>query len=218
MNIKESLKKVSITLLMILSVSIGFSQDSKERDEIEKMTLKMFNDMNQKNFDSIVNMTYPKVFEIASKEMLKDFFKSMFEGNEEFSISIDKEIPKYKVSEIFKDEKSNLDFAFVSYSMKMNMTFLSQEFDEETKEIMIKMMAAQGMEVNFVSNNSMRVIQNNSLVLFLKDDITNQKWKMLNYNPDSPIFFKMLPIEVIEKSKDYYQGLLLENAKTDTKN
>ncbi len=199
----------TITIFLLLVVVKSYSQ-TKELDLIAKQ---LFVDMNNRDFDAIVEATYPKVFETVSKEQMKVFIKSVFEGNDQMSIEIPKMIPDYKLSKVFKESKDNLEYAFISYDMKMKMTFNGLEFDDEKKKMMTGIMKAKGMNVKFSSNNSMDVLMKDRVTILLRDDLTNNKWKMMNYDPDSPLFYQTTPAVLIEAGKKYKQNLLFESKK-----
>jgi len=211
---KNISKLLAAVLLIVMSFNISFAQDETAK-VLDSISLKMFKDMNNKDYEAIIDMTHPKVFEIVPKENMLELIKSMFEGNEEFSIEIPNETPKYKVSEMYRDEESKTDFAFTSYDLKMKMTFNQQDFGEEEKEMMVKMMKIQDMDVKFISNNTLDVLMKNRLTILLKNEETNNNWSMLNYDQNSPLFFQLVATGVIEKSKEYHQNLMLENKKNE---
>lgn len=209
MKITFSKYVIATVLFVSTSVSITAQSTTSIASELDALTHQMFVDMNNKNYDAILEKTHPKVFEMVSKETMSTVIKSMFEGNEQFSIEIPKEIPEYKVSQVFKGSENNLEYAFASYDMKMNMTFKDQTFDETGKETMKSMMSAQGMVVDFISDNTIKVIIKNSMTIILREDTTNNEWVMINYDADSPLFYQILSKEVLEKSKSYKQDLML---------
>ncbi len=210
----NSFKNIVFDLLFLLMAFGGFSQNSQTSSiDLDGIAKQIFVDMNNRDFDAILDMTHPKVFDIVPKEQMKTVLKTMFEGTEQFSIEIPKIIPKYKVSEIYNGEKDNLKYAFVSYNMKMKMTFHDQEFDDEAKKMMASVMKAKEMDVEFISNNSMDVLMNDRLTIILKDDSTANKWVMINYDPDSPLFYQVLSSELLEEAKEYKQNLMLESKK-----
>ena len=53
------------------------------------------------------------------------------------------------------------------------------------------------------------------MTILIKDESTNNKWAMINYDPDSPLFFQLLSATVIEKAKSYYQDLMIAQKKKD---
>lgn len=202
----NALKVILCSFLLVTTVS--FSQS-----EIDKVAKKMFVDMNNRDYDAILDMCHPKLFELVPKDQMKSVFKSTLEGNEQFAIDIPKTIPDYKVSKVFKEDKDNLEYAFVSYSMSMKMTFHNQKFDEETKKLMSSSMKTQGMEANFVSDNAVNVLMNDRITVILKDDSTKNKWVMMNYDSESPIVYQLLPSSLLEEAKKYKENLLLESKK-----
>jgi hypothetical protein len=204
-----NLKKILFSLSIIATLSTAHAQENKS--VIKDLAHKMFVDVLNKDFDAIIDMTHPKVFDIAPKEQIREVFKMTFEGNDEFSIEIFDKIPEYKVSKIFKGAANNLEYAFVSYDMKMKMTFNNQEFDDESKKMMTSMMKAQGMDINFISDSAMDVLLKDSLTIMLKEDATNNQWVMVNYDADSPLFYQVVSSDLIEKAKEYKQNLMLES-------
>lgn len=208
-NTKRALFKGIILGLLMFS----FCSLSAQTTEVKTLVNKMFKDVLSKDFESILDMTHPKVFDIVPKEQMLPLIKSTFEGNEEFSIELSNKVPEFKISEIFKGKEKNLEYAFVSYDLGMKMTFKKQEFDNEAKEMMTKMMKAQGMEAKFISNNTLKIVKNNSLTILIKEDSTNNEWKMLNYDANSPLSYQVLSSELLEKSKAYLQNLMLEDKK-----
>jgi len=213
----HTIKAVFTIMFVVVFTSINFAQEVSEDSikEIDSMASKMFTDMNNRDYDAIIEMTHPKVFDLVPKETMVSVFKSTLEGNSEFSIEIPKQIPEYKISDVFKDEEGGSDYAFVSYDMEMSMTFNNESFDEETKETMVKMMKMQGMDAEFVSDKTVHLNMLNRMTILIKDESTNNKWAMINYDPDSPLFFQLLSATVIEKAKSYYQDLMIAQKKKD---
>ncbi|MCF7560115.1 hypothetical protein L3X39_05645 [Sabulilitoribacter multivorans] len=213
--IKKVFKIRVIAIILFVCLFKGYSQTDNNDDfkEVESIAKKMFVDMNNRDYDAIIDMMHPNVFEMVPKETLKTLFKSALEGNEAYSIELPTSIPEYKVSKIFKSEEENLEYSFVSYEMDMKMTFNNEEFDEEAKEMMIPMMKAQGMDVEFISNNTMSVSMKDRMTVIMKDDSTDNTWVMINYDPDSPLFYQIVPSSLIETAKEYKQNLMLESKK-----
>ena len=213
----HTIKAVFTVMFVVVFTSINFAQEVSEDSikEIDSMASKMFTDMNNRDYDAIIEMTHPKVFDLVPKETMVSVFKSTLEGNSEFSIEIPEQIPEYTISNIFNDEEGGSDYAFVSYDMEMSMTFNNESFDEDTKETMVKMMKMQGMEAEFVSDKTVHLNMLNRMTILIKDESTNNKWAMINYDPDSPLFFQLLSATVIEKAKSYYQDLMIAQKKKD---
>lgn len=211
-------KKIVFILFLLIGVN-SFGQDENSTDiaEVKVLTEKMFEDTNNRDFDALLDASHPKLFEIVSKEQMKQVLKSTLEGNEEYSIEIPKIEPVYKLSKVFEEENDNLKYVFISYEMKMKMTFNNQEFDNESKEMMKLMMEGKGIDVEFISKSSLKMLIKNSIVIALKESATDNKWVMINYDADSPIMYRLLPTFVLESAKKYKQNLMLESKKKTEK-
>ncbi len=210
-----NLRHVVCCLIMLFGFTVLTAQENPGDTKalINDLALEMFEDTVNKNFEAIINRTHPKVFEFAPKEMMISLFESMFNGGEGFKIDIPNEIPAYKISDIYEGKEGNLTFAFVSYDMKMNMTFIDESFDDEGKEMMVAMMNSQGLDVEFISDNTMKVLQKDQITVFLKEEATNNKWVLINYDTSSPIYSKVLSAELIEQAEAYKQSLTFQSKK-----
>ena len=206
------MKKIAIFVLFLISVTT-IAQDA-DTSEIDKLTQNMFEAMNDRNYDYLLDMTYPTVYEYLPKESFKSVFQSMFEGNEEFSIDIPQDIPEYSISKIVSDDSLKMDYAFTSYDMKMSMTFHNQEFDEDQQQMMKGAMESQGMEVAFDSKSKIKMLLPDRVIIFIRNEVTENTWKMINYDPDSPLLYQVLPSSLIEKAKEHRQDLLLNSKKS----
>jgi len=216
-TIQNKTRVLALSLIMLLTAMASFSQSDEDvLKHVDSLALKMFVDMNNRDYDAILEMTHPKVFEMVPKESLKDLFKTMFEGSEEFAIEIPQTIPDYKLSKVFTNDQDALKYVFVSYDMEMDMTFHNQEFDDEAKKLMVTMMSEKGMDITFKSNNSLDVIMNDRITIILKDNTTNEKWVMVNYDAGSPLFYQIVPASLLESAKTYSQNLLLQRKASET--
>jgi hypothetical protein len=201
-----------LLLALIFTTSLGFAQvDSKTKATVNKMAKQMFIDMNNRDYDAIIEMSYPKLFELAPKDMVKNMIKSALEGNEAYSIEIPKFDPnKYGLSEIKVDKSASLAYAFVSYDIDMKMTFNNQTFDETAKAMMKSEMESKGMDAEFLSDNTVKMMMKNRITILIKDKNTNQKWAMINYEEGSSMFADLLPAVVMEDAKKYAETLKKE--------
>ncbi len=213
MMMRKSIFKIALSSVFVLFSFQLIAQNTNVPKGVHTVTKQMFSYVNAKNYDGILEISYPKIFEILPKKQMKLVFKSTFEGDEDFKLEIPKIKPVYKVSKLYKDSKENLQFAFVSYDMSMNMTFHNQEFDEDGKKMMTNIMKAKGMDVTFTADNAMNVKMNDRVNIVIKDEFTNNQWRILNYDPDSPLFYQIIPTKVLEEAKAYRQDLLLERKK-----
>lgn len=199
-------------LLIIACLVVGFTSVA-QGSELDVLANDMFEKTNQRDFDALIGMTYPAVFDLVPKDTMVTMFKSMFEGNDEMSIDLPEQKPEYTLTDTFKSEDSKTEYTFMNYDMEMSMTFKNQEFDKEGQEMMVNMMKVQGMDASFENPSKVNVNAPDRLVIFLKDEKTNGEWKMVNYDPNSPLFVQILPVEIIEKAKNHHQAIMLESKK-----
>lgn len=199
-------------LLIIACLVVGFTSVA-QGSELDVLANDMFEKTNQRDFDALIGMTYPAVFDLVPKDTMVTMFKSMFEGNDEMSIDLPEQKPEYTLTDTFKSEDSKTEYTFMNYDMEMSMTFKNQEFDKEGQEMMVNMMKVQRMDASFENPSKVNVNAPDRLVIFLKDEKTNGEWKMVNYDPNSPLFVQILPVEIIEKAKNHHQAIMLESKK-----
>ncbi|RZN83472.1 MAG: hypothetical protein EVB11_04680 [Winogradskyella sp.] len=202
-----------ILLLFLITLNSFYSEAQNDSKALSEMAKKMFESTNDRDFDTLLDMTYPKVYEIVPKETMKTMFVSMFEGTDEMSIDLPKLTPEYELSDMFSDEETNTDYAFLTYDMSMSMTFKKEGFDEEGQGMMIKMFKVQGMDAEFETDKKVNIKAPNRMVIFLKNETSGGKWTMINYDTNSPIFYQILSSNVLETSKSYYENIMIEAKK-----
>jgi|GEM_PF-928513 len=206
-------------LLTVLVFGFIFETNAQENQKskkiVDSLALKMFVDTNNRDYDAIVDMMHPKVFDLVSKDIMKSTMRSMFEGTEEFSIDLPKQLPNYLISEIYTEKSRSLEYAFVSYDLRMSMTFNEAEFDDEGKSMMKSMMQAKGMDIDFISDNTLKILMKDRTTILMQDNDTNNKWVMINYDPDSPLTYQVLPTSLLEKAKEFQQNLMLKRKKKE---
>ncbi|NRA92888.1 MAG: hypothetical protein HRU26_09445 [Psychroserpens sp.] len=203
------MKKIA---LIVACLVVGFTSVAQV-SELDVLANDMFEKTNQRDFDALMDMTYPAVFDLVPKDMMVTMFKSMFEGTDDMSIDLPEQTPEYTLTDTFKSEDSKTEYAFMNYDMEMSMTFKNQEFDKDGQEMMVNMMKVQGMDASFQNPSKVNVNAPDRLVIFLKDEKTNGEWKMVNYDPNSPLFVQILPVEIIEMAKSHHQAIMLESKK-----
>ncbi|MCQ9640569.1 hypothetical protein MP478_14375 [Chryseobacterium sp. WG14] len=201
------MKKLIYIFLFLCS---GFlwaqSADQKKILEDSRSFISLFQ---KKDYDGMLNMTHPAIFEKIDKQTMIDGFKKMFEKNDEFEIEmVDTDQTTFNVSDIFTTA-DNTKYAFSSYPMKMKMTFLKEKFDEDKKKIVLGMMETQGMEAKFINDTTLEMSKQ-SMILALNDKTTSNTWKYLNYDEANPLYVSIVPVEVMKKAKEYYANLLIK--------
>lgn len=204
------MKKLFLSFLLICSVfMMAQSADEKKilEDSQSFMTL-----LENKDYDRMLDMTHPGIFEKMDKNTLSNSFKAMLEGNDEFKIEIiNADKNAFSVSQIFKTG-DDVKYAFVTYPMKMKMSFLKEKFDEDKKKMMLEMMEMQGMKAQFINDSALEMSKE-SMIIALNDKVTKGSWKYLNYDEANPLYVSVVPAEIMTKAKEYYADFLIKQKK-----
>ncbi len=152
-----------------------------------------------KDLEKILDFTYPKLFEIATREQLTQAMRDAFE-TEEFSTTLD----SVKLKTIFpvfiiKDG----EYAKIKHTMLMRMKF-KMSLDSDNSNSMVPI-----MEETFGKGNVRLDKEQNSIVIFINSvmvavkDEFSPEWSFVNYNEEDPMSDLIFSKEVIEKLKEY---------------
>ena len=136
------------------------------------------------NFDAIFETTYPKVFDIISKDQMRTMFGQMME-NEQFSIKLVEVEPGFSFDEIKKIEGKN--FCLVTYNNVMMMKFNEQMEDGESMVDIFKSSMEADKVIYDKATNSFRIEMRSTLIA-VADDLTKNQWKFLNKDKENKMF------------------------------
>lgn len=199
-------KLISLFLLIFSGLLLAQSADQKKILEDSKKFMSLFEN---KDYEGMMDLTHPAIFEKIDRKILTDTFDKLFEGNDEFKMELmSSNNDVFNVSDIF-NAQDNLKYAFSTYPMKMKMIFLKESFDEEKKKMMIGLMEVQGMNAKFINDTTLEMSKL-SMILALNDKTTGNTWKYLNYDEANPLYISIVPVEVMKKAKEYYANLLIK--------
>ncbi|MCB0640238.1 MAG: hypothetical protein KDC44_01300 [Phaeodactylibacter sp.] len=167
--------------------------------EIEKRLFSYIDHTNKSEWDAMLDMVYPKVFETISRgEMV-----STFEGMESQGMTILTENPKIlNYSEVQTVEGE--DFVFVDYSADLTVKLEGEQFQDETIQEMFRAQLEQAYGPGTVSANETgdEMYVKAEKMLFAISESGKNDWKFLENNgPDVSLLEGYLPAEVIEKYK-----------------
>lgn len=201
------MKKLIFLCLFICSgFMLAQSVEQKKILEDSKAFMSLFE---KKDYEGMLDLTHPAIFEKIDRKMMADSFSSLLEGNDEFKIEmVDADKNIFSVSDVFTTQ-DNTKYAFSTYLMQMKMIFLKETFDEEKKKMMISLMEAQGIKARFLNDTTLEMSKQ-SMILALNDKSTGNTWKYLNYDEANPLYISIVPVEVMKKAKEYYANLLIK--------
>jgi len=146
------------------------------------------------NFDAIFDTTYPKVFDIVSRDQMKEMFGQMMD-NDQFSIKLIEVDPKFSFGELKKIEDKS--FSILTYNNVMEMTFKTPMEDGDAMVDVFKSnMGAEKVTYNKMTNTFR--IELRATLIAVADALTNNKWKFLNKDNENKMFL-MIFDEKIQK-------------------
>ncbi len=136
-NFAKKMQRTFITLILLATWSIaGLSQS---RAGLEKTLDRYMEASVNKDWEAIMDMVYPKLFDIVSREMMIETFKSL--DGQDMAFSFEKMEVK-EISDLFTHESEV--FARIDYTGKMSITLLSEDYkSEDVMEMMLSGFQAQ---------------------------------------------------------------------------
>ncbi|CAM4070766.1 MULTISPECIES: hypothetical protein [Flavobacterium] len=173
-------KFIFLSILFICTIQ-SFSQNV---ENLKKEALKAYKAGATTDFELIFDTTYPKVFDIISRESMKQMFNQMME-NEQFSIKVIEVEPNFSFGEIKKIGKQT--FCLVDHNNVMNMKFKAPMEDAEAMIELFKN-SMDAKNVTFDEKENQFKIELRSTMIAVADELTENKWKFLNKDKENRLF------------------------------
>jgi len=172
------MKKTLCLLAFILSVPT-FGQDLQS---LKPDVAKMLEASVKQDFETIMDLTYPKLFEVAPRGMLIELMEGMFD-NEAMRIKLDLSEPNSRYSDIKTIDGRK--FCIVRYHNRMEMTLKNR--DKETVAAMVDGIKRSGQyeTVDFNEENHAIKVGGEAILIAVADNLTDHKWKFINYTEES---------------------------------
>ncbi|AWI25903.1 hypothetical protein [Flavobacterium pallidum] len=184
------MKKI-LALLLFLTVSIGFSQTL---DGLKTQTQKMYKSSLDMNFDTIMDLTYPKVFDIVDRETLSGMMKAMFD-NENMTITLNDIKPTFTYSDIKEIDGKKL--SVIRYRNGMKMALKGEVTDEMVNAMQQGLKSTPQFDtVNYDKATKTFIIEGPSVMIGVADATTKNEWTFVNY--DNEQLFNMIFDEKIK--------------------
>jgi len=176
--------KNRLFLLLVFIVSFTSNIQAQDLTSLKTEAQKTYEASANLNFDAIFEHTYPKVFDIVSKEQMKEMFDQML-ANEQFTIKLIPVAPNFKFGDIKKIE--NKLFCVVEHDNAMTMKFNTpMENAEDLTETFKASMKAD--EVTYDKSTNTFSIKMRSTMIAIADEQTKNKWKFLNNDKSGQLF------------------------------
>lgn len=147
------------------------------------------------DYDAILEATYPKVFDLVSKEQMKEVLKSTFNGNEGIKVKLLPTEPEFSFGEIFKIE--NQFFCLVNHNLSMQL-IMDEKIEDIEMMISIFKSTLETDKVTFDQSTNTFTIHKRSTMIGIYDEFTNKTWKFLNKDKNNLLANKLLSEKVIK--------------------
>lgn len=189
---KTKMKKIILSILFTLNLGFTFAQDL---ETLKTEAQKSYKAGSNLDYDAIFETTYPKVFDIVSKDMLKASFDQMF-NNDDFKIELVEVEPNFSFGEIQKIGEQT--FCLIDHDTKMIMTFKEKLEEVEMMTDLFKA-SMKAEEVTFNEEENAFHIKVRSTLIGISDEVTNHTWKFMNKDKNNQLSKMIFSDEVIEK-------------------
>lgn len=187
--------KLKLTLIIaLLFAQLSIAQDLAS---LKVGAQKIYTATTTLDYDSILDSTYPKVFDIVPKAQMKEVLMATFNGNEQMKIKLLNIAPEFQYGEIKKIGDQN--FCLIDHNLGMELT-LTEKIDEEEVEMMTNLMieAMESDKVTFNKETNTFTINKKATMIGIADAATKNEWKFLNKDKKNVLVNKLFSEKVIK--------------------
>lgn len=163
----------NILLLLFLGLNLSFSQSTEETITTDFNQIIEYT--RQKNMDKVLDMTYPRLFDVYPKEMLAGMATGMLES--------------MGIKTIYEDNQTNLmisplkNIANIKTEIcigKYNQNMIL-EFNDENAVKFFTQNPIDGYTIEIIDSKKIRML-GVSYLLAIKDSYSSNTWKYMNYD------------------------------------
>lgn len=179
------MKNIMFAILLITGLS-AIAQDQKT---LEQRAQQMINFTSESQHDQLLDYTYPKVFEIVPRDVLKGALSGMMKGDG-FTIVLLQTPGNFKFTPIKKIEGGS--YSVIDYDLAMKMIFDEPIPNAEvTETIKAFRDAMQSEDVTYNPATNTMTIKKRSQMVGVADASTKNIWTFVN-NDGGPLLKKIL--------------------------
>ncbi|MDG4949403.1 hypothetical protein NLM59_00570 [Weeksellaceae bacterium KMM 9724] len=182
------------SFLIISMIFLSLNLHAQDKSEILPMMEKIIENSLNKDFAEVLDYTYPKVFEFASKEQMVELMTSMLD-NEDFSLVILPTNYDIQVSDV-----KNIDgdkYAMIEYNNFMRLKFKDEESLNTEESLNLLKVAFSNANVSYNEETKTFDIMIRSQNLAISDESTAGVWRFLNANKQDGQMLRLLLNEQI---------------------
>lgn len=185
--------KIFFTLLLAL---LSFTIKAQDRASLEKKTNLMLDYTIKGNYQSLMDLTYPKLFEIFSREKMLEALPKMQKGDG-YTITFLDTPPNFAYGEIKKIDGGS--YVLIKHDLKMKMAFTEPMGDEELASMLPQFKKTMETEnITFNKQENAFYIRKRSTMIGAADKFTGNEWRFLN-NDNPKLLEKLLSVKIIKE-------------------
>lgn len=175
---KNIMKKIFYTALLVLASYSGFSQDAAS---MKAGAQALIDKTVAKDYNALLDMTYPKLFELAPREAVLESLKSTFDGNQGFKIVMLPMAPNFVFGPIKKIGTQS--FAIIDHDNSLQVIWDEPiPADEIENYVGLFKTNMKTENVSYDAAKKTMNIKAKAKMVAVADETTKNKWTYLTYS------------------------------------
>lgn len=184
--------KFATFFLFLFSIS-----QAQTLEELKLDTKKVYDASYNIDFDAILNYSYPKLFELVDRTQMTQVLESNFQ-NPEFSVRFVYPNPTFNYSEMKKI--NNQTFCIIRYNGAIRMKYEKPLTDQLANGMLTTFKQHMaGKKVSYEKERNSFLIEGESVLIAISDNLTQNKWRFLNYDAGQLEFIDKMITESVRK-------------------
>ncbi len=181
--------------LVLMFISFSFILWGQNKKELNRNSQKIYEFTVQGEYDSLMNYTYPKLFDMVPKKNIIDAMTKSFH-NDEFNITVLPHEPNFSFSEIKKIDGNY--YSLIEHDLYMKLDFF-KAMEPEELSVMVDLFKL-AMETDDVSVKDKSIfIGKRSAMIAMSEKQYNYRWYFVNNDKGSVFLNSLIPERVQEE-------------------
>lgn len=188
-------KIIFFTLLLFTNCSL-FAQDNNDSEPIKNDFEAIINYTNNQEIGKILDMSYPRMFEIMPRDAMESMISSAMEKIG-VKVTYGNTDPNLRISKI--STIGDAQIVLGKYNQKMAMTFDNEQMVDMIMSVGNKAYPDYTLEK---SNSNTVVLDGVSYLLAIKDSYTDNAWKYINYSDNKSLLEQILSSDIFSAAEE----------------
>lgn len=168
------MKKLLYLFALVFSMSASGQDMESLKPGVDQMIVATIG----RDYETLMDLTYPKIFEFASREEYIETIKSAFD-NDMMTVRLDLSQPNYRFSDV--KNVGVRKFCVVRYDSRMDMHLKNP--DKEMSAMIVDGLSRSGQykSVSYDEKKKIISVAGDAILVGVADESTQHKWKFVNY-------------------------------------